>query len=81
MKNENIEIGKNVIDLQIKALKKLKFSIESSFDKAVNIISNDGLFEGEITLKIHNVSFLNSLIKKLKTIEGLKTIRRSYKLD
>ena len=39
MKNENIEIGKNVIDLQIKALKKLKFSIESSFDKAVNIIS------------------------------------------
>lgn len=49
--------------------------------KAVNIISNDGLFEGEITLKIHNVSFLNSLIKKLKTIEGLKTIKRSYKLD
>ena len=39
MKNENIEIGKNVIDLQIKALKKLKFSIEISFDKAVNIIS------------------------------------------
>tara|TARA_B100000902_G_scaffold221471_1_gene210396 strand:- start:17357 stop:19564 length:2208 start_codon:yes stop_codon:yes gene_type:complete len=49
--------------------------------KAVNIISNDGLFEGKITLKIHNVSFLNSLIKKLKTIEGLKTIKRSYKLD
>jgi len=49
--------------------------------KAVNIISNDGVFEGEITLKIHNVSFLNSLIKKLKTIDGLKTIKRSYKLD
>ena len=39
MKNENIEIGKNVIDLQIKALKKLKFSIEKSFDKAVNTIN------------------------------------------
>ena len=38
MKNENIEIGKNVIDLQIKALKKLKFSIEGTFDKAVNTI-------------------------------------------
>ena len=38
MKNENIEIGKNVIDLQIKALKKLKFSIEGSFDKAVKVI-------------------------------------------
>ena len=39
MKNENIEIGKNVIDLQIKALKKLKFSIDGSFDKAVNTIT------------------------------------------
>ena len=49
--------------------------------KAVNIKSNDGLFEGEITLKIHNVNFLNSLIKKLKKIDGIQTIERSYKLD
>ena len=49
--------------------------------KAVNIISNDGLFEGEITLKIHNVNFLNSLIKKIKKIDGLQSIERSYKLD
>ena len=49
--------------------------------KAVNIISNDGLFEGEIILKIHNVNFLNSLIKKLKKIDGLQSIERSYKLD
>jgi len=48
---------------------------------AVNIISNDGLFEGEITLKIHNVNFLNSLIKKLKKIDGLQSVERSYKLD
>ncbi len=38
MKNENIEIGKKVIDLQIKALKKLKFSIQNSFDEAVKTI-------------------------------------------
>ena len=49
--------------------------------KSVNIVSNDGLFEGEINLKIHNVSFLNALIKKLKKIDGVKTIERSYKLD
>ena len=49
--------------------------------KSVNIVSNDGLFEGEITLKIHNVNFLNALIKKLKKIEGIKTIERSYQLD
>jgi len=48
---------------------------------AVNIISNDGLFEGKITLKIHNVSFLNSLIKKLKKIDGLQSVERSYKLE
>jgi arabinose-5-phosphate isomerase len=32
-------IGKEVIDLQIKALKKLKYSIDNSFEKAVRIIS------------------------------------------
>ena len=39
MKNEINEIGKEVIDLQIKALKKLKYSIDKSFNKAVNEIS------------------------------------------
>ena len=38
MKNEINFIGKNVIDLQIKALKKLKSSINSSFTEAVNKI-------------------------------------------
>ena len=38
MKNEIQNIGKNVIDLQIKALKKLKYSIDDSFNKAVNAI-------------------------------------------
>ena len=38
MKNEINEIGKDVINLQIKALKKLKASINQSFDKAVKAI-------------------------------------------
>ena len=38
MKNEINEIGKNVIDLQIKALKKLKNSINNSFEEAVKAI-------------------------------------------
>jgi len=38
MKNEINEIGKSVIDLQIKALKKLRYSINDSFDKAVKEI-------------------------------------------
>ena len=38
MKNTTFEIGKNVIDLQITALKKLKREINSSFNDAVNAI-------------------------------------------
>ena len=40
MKNETILIGKNVIELQIKALKKLKNHIDKSFDDAVKVIIN-----------------------------------------
>jgi len=38
MKNEINEIGKNVVELQIKALKKLKNSIGKSFEQAVKVI-------------------------------------------
>ena len=39
MKNEINQTGKDVIDLQIKALKKLRNSLGDSFSKTVNIIS------------------------------------------
>ena len=38
MENKIISIGKNVIDLQIKALKKLKNSLDSNFEKAIKKI-------------------------------------------
>ena len=38
MKNNSISIGKDVIDLQIKALRKLKNSLDQSFNNAVNAI-------------------------------------------
>ena len=38
MKNEIKEIGKSVIELQIRALKKLKYSLDESFEKAVKSI-------------------------------------------
>ncbi len=38
MNKENILIGKNVVDLQIKALKKLRNHINESFNNAVNAI-------------------------------------------
>ena len=39
MANEIKNVGIEVIDLQIKALKKLKYSINDSFEKAVKVIS------------------------------------------
>ena len=39
MKNEIKQLGKEVIELQIKALKKLKNSLNNSFDEAVNKLS------------------------------------------
>ena len=39
MENEILKIGQNVVDLQIKALKKLKSSMNTSFNQAVRLIS------------------------------------------
>ena len=47
--------------------------------KSINISTEDGIFEGIITLKIHNVSFLKQLTKKLEKIEGISSISRTYK--
>ncbi len=49
--------------------------------RAINIDSNDGVFEGEITLFVHNVSVLYSLIEKLKSVDGVTKIKRIYNKD
>jgi len=47
--------------------------------KAINIYTHDGVFEGEITLKVHNETFLSEITKKLEQIEGIVKISRTYK--
>ena len=47
--------------------------------KSINITSNDGIFEGIITLKVHNVNFLNELTNKLKKIKAISSVTRTYK--
>ena len=47
--------------------------------RAININSKDGIFEGEITLFVRNVSVLNSLTKKLQNVDGVTKINRTYK--
>ena len=47
--------------------------------KAINVVGDDGIFDGEITLKVHNENFLNQVTSKLKKIEGIDEISRTYK--
>ena len=47
--------------------------------RAININSDDGVFEGEITLFVHNVTVLNTLTEKLKNVDGITKIKRIYK--
>ncbi|MDC0249310.1 RelA/SpoT family protein [Flavobacteriales bacterium] len=47
--------------------------------KSINITSNDGIFEGIITLKVRNVSFLKELTSKLEKIKAITSITRTYK--
>jgi len=47
--------------------------------KSINISGDDGIFEGIITLKVHNVSFLKELTNKLEKIKAISSITRTYK--
>ena len=47
--------------------------------KSINMTSDDGIFDGIITLKVHNVTFLKELTTKLKRIDAISSITRTYK--
>jgi GTP pyrophosphokinase len=47
--------------------------------KSINISSDDGVFEGIITLRVHNVSFLKELTTKLQKVKAITSITRTYK--
>ena len=44
--------------------------------RAMGIDSHDGLFSGNLTILVGDTSKLNTLIKKLKGVKGVKTIQR-----
>lgn len=44
--------------------------------KAISFESNDGIFEGKITLYVYDKHHLNDLMKKLKQVKGVRTIER-----
>ncbi len=45
--------------------------------RSISIDSNDGLFSGIITVGIPDTAALDTLIKKIKTVKGVKNVERS----
>ncbi|MBO7418606.1 MAG: bifunctional (p)ppGpp synthetase/guanosine-3',5'-bis(diphosphate) 3'-pyrophosphohydrolase [Bacteroidaceae bacterium] len=44
--------------------------------RSIGIEANDGLFSGQLTVMVSDTSKLNTLIKKLKTVKGVKNVSR-----
>ncbi len=45
--------------------------------KSISIDSNDGLFQGYLVVGITDINALDMLIKKIKTVKGVKDVQRS----
>ena len=44
--------------------------------RSINVDSQDGLFQGSITVTLSDTAIMNSLIKKIKAIKGVKQVSR-----
>ena len=44
--------------------------------RSISIDSHDGLFSGMLTVMVDDTSKLESLIKKIKTVKGVKQVNR-----
>jgi GTP pyrophosphokinase len=45
--------------------------------RTISIDSNDGLFRGHLTVMVSDTGQLTGLIKKIKTVKGVKQVDRS----
>ena len=44
--------------------------------RSINIDSADGVFQGNFTVMLNNTDAMNSLIKKIKAVKGVKQVSR-----
>jgi GTP pyrophosphokinase len=44
--------------------------------RSINVDSSDGLFQGTLTVMLSDTSVMNSLIKKIKAVKGVKQVER-----
>ena len=66
--NDDIGIVNNITNVISKE--------EKIIMRSINIDSHDGLFSGNLVVLLEDTSKLNSLIKKLRVIKGVKEVRR-----
>ncbi len=66
--NDDIGIVSNISSLINKE--------QNTLLRAINIDSNDGLFQGHLTVAVNDLSSLTSLIKKIRTIKGVRQVER-----
>ena len=45
--------------------------------RGISIASHDGLFSGHLSVTLSDTSRLQQLIRKLKTVKGVKNVTRS----
>ena len=66
--NDDIGIVNNITNVVSKE--------EKIIMRSINIDSNDGLFRGNLVIQLDDTSRLDVLIKKLRTIKGIKQVER-----
>ena len=66
--NDDIGIVNNITNIISKE--------EKIVMRSINIDSHDGLFRGNLTVTLDDTSRLEALLKKLRTIKGVKSIVR-----
>ena len=66
--NDDIGIVSNITNIISKE--------EKIVMRSINIDSHDGLFSGNLVVMLEDTSRLESLIKKLKSVKGVKSVSR-----
>jgi GTP pyrophosphokinase len=46
------------------------------FIHSINISSDEGVFDGKLSLSVKNSSQLNKLIHRIQKVDGVKTVER-----
>ena len=68
---------KGIDDLGL--VEKITHAISSDLNvnmKAISFESNDGVFDGRVTVLVYDTDHLNNLIKRLQDVEGVLTVER-----